>query len=503
MLAHRCAFCRVILCLATISGCIGREPLGTVSEDLTQCVTDGTLPGMDISNGNGSINWSMVHGGGIVFAYMKATQGTGYTDGRFATNWAGARASGVARGAYHFFDPTADGTLQAQHFLTVMGTLSPGDLPPMLDIECPDGDPMCLGYAGGSGIAPGSTIRTRMLDWLSAVQTATGRTPLIYTFPSYFSGAGVTTTGLDTYPLFIANINGTPCFTAPSPWARAAVWQYNWNGTVPGIAGNVDLDRFMGTAADLAAFASGTVGPPMSGPAWAAQYVSESWPLSSVGHVQLHPDERLTVNIVERNVGTHAWDGSTRLATTVPRNRVSALAGPDWIAPDRPAGVTGTVAPGGMYAFTFTIVGPATPGTYDEHLGLVEDGTAWFGDPGQGGPADDVIELIVDVSGSPVDAGAPPDGGRATDGGNAADAHAPTDGETATDASVPPDTADAREAGTDGGTIADTASGMPAGAEPTGGCGCAVQDTRPCHTVSFLGVGAMGFVSRRRRRQRA
>ncbi len=39
----------------------------------------------------------------------------------------------------------------------------------------------------------------------------------------------------------------------PAPWAAATLWQYDWNGTVAGVS-PVDLDRFLGTAADLAAF---------------------------------------------------------------------------------------------------------------------------------------------------------------------------------------------------------------------------------------------------------
>ena len=41
---------------------------------------------------------------------------------------------------------------------------------------------------------------------------------------------------------------------------------------------------------------------------------------------------------------------------------------------------------------------PMQPGEYHEHFSLVEEGTAWFSDPGQGGPADDQIEawIVVD-----------------------------------------------------------------------------------------------------------
>ena len=460
-------------------GCTMDPSLGTVSEAM-QCVSDGTVPGMDIASGQGTIDWPMVHAGGIAFAYMKATQSTDYTDPNFARNWSGAHSAGVLRGAYHFFNPTVDGTLQAQHFLSVMGTLADGDLPPMLDVECPDGDAMCLGYPGGSGSASGSTILTGIEAWMTAVRTATGRTPVIYTFPSYFSGAGVNATSLASDPLFIANIAGTPCFTAPAPWTTAAIWQYNWNGHVPGISGTVDLDRFMGSMADLTAFAHGVA------PAWGAQYVTQSWPLTSVGHVTLRPGQHMTVSIEERNIGSHAWDSNTRLATTVPRDRASALAGPDWVAPDRPAAVTGTVATGATHTFSFTIVGPSATGTYDEHFGFVEDHTAWFSDPGELGPADDVIEMLVDVAGTPVDAGAETDAGA---GGDAeTDAGAETTDVQSTDVQA-----------TDVGATGDVADGGSGGPAPSG-CGCEVGGRDGTGSRVWMVMGAIGVVRARRRR---
>jgi MYXO-CTERM domain-containing protein len=227
-------------------------------DGLSQCPTS-VVEGVDVSDGNGTIDWAQVKGSGVGFAYMKATQGTTFTASSFARNWSGTVANGVLRGAYHFFDPTLDGVLQAQHFLAVMGPLQPGDLPPMLDAECPDGDDRCLGYAGGTGIAPAATIHQRMVDFLDTVEAATGRRPGIYTYPSYFSGNGVVDTDFAADPLWLANlspVNG--CFSVPQAWSRAAIWQYGWHGVVPGISGEVDVDRFMGTADELQAFGQGS-----------------------------------------------------------------------------------------------------------------------------------------------------------------------------------------------------------------------------------------------------
>jgi len=217
------------------------------------CPTD-EVQGIDVASGDGTIDWTKVKASGRDFAFMKATQGTGYTASTFASDWSGSKAAGVLRSAYHFFDPTVDGHAQATHFLSVVGKLDADDLPAMLDLECPDGDAECLGYAGGSGDAPGDTITTRVLDWLGDVETATGKRPIIYSFPSYFDGAGVDVSKLKDYPLFIATLS--TCASVPNDWTTMAFWQYSWTGTVPGVAGQVDVDVFNGTLAQLQAFAN-------------------------------------------------------------------------------------------------------------------------------------------------------------------------------------------------------------------------------------------------------
>jgi len=249
----------ILLC-AGVAGCSAApgqdEATGTTSEALQQCAKS-VVEGIDIYDGTGTIDWKSVKSAGVDFAMIKATQGTYNTQTTFAANWSGSKAAGLYRSAYHFFDPTEDGAAQAQHFLSVLGTPQPDDMPAMLDIECPDGDANCL-YQGASGQASASDIFTRMWAWIDAVEKATGKKPIIYTFGSYFSSNGIDTTGLPPYPLFIADPTGgaTNCFNVPAPWNSAVIWQYSWTGTVSGISGQVDRDRFIGTLAQLGNFAN-------------------------------------------------------------------------------------------------------------------------------------------------------------------------------------------------------------------------------------------------------
>jgi MYXO-CTERM domain-containing protein len=132
---------------------------------------------------------------------------------------------------------------------------------------------------------------------------------------------------------------------------------------------------------------------------YGAQFVSQSFPPASTT-MTMTAGQVVPATLVLKNTGTKAWDSNTRLATTSPRDRKSALADGSWLSDDRPAAVKGTVAPGATYTFGFNLSAPTKPGTYDEHFGVVEEGIAWFSDPGQGGPADNLLEVkIVVVAG--------------------------------------------------------------------------------------------------------
>ena len=130
--------------------------------------------------------------------------------------------------------------------------------------------------------------------------------------------------------------------------------------------------------------------------AYAAQFVSQSFP-SATTTLTMVEGEVIPSYIELKNVGTKTWDSKTKLATTQARDRSSVFADGTWLSKSRLAGVTGTVPPGATYKFSFDLAAPSAPGTYDEFFGVVEEGVAWFGDPGQGGPPDNDLEVKIQV----------------------------------------------------------------------------------------------------------
>jgi len=228
---------------AMTAGCAaqpGGDDADETESHLASCADGDTVEGIDVSEFQGSIDWGAVQRSGRDFAIIRVSDGLGHPDTSFDANWAGAAAAGLVRGTYQFFRPTEDAIAQADLLLARMGSLGPGDLPPTLDVEVTDG-------------ASPSQIRAGVDAWSARVAAATGRTPIVYTAPGFWPSVGG---GPESDTLWVANWQ-VACPTLPFSWTSWKVWQYADNGTVPGIRGLVDLDRFNGSRDALIAFARG------------------------------------------------------------------------------------------------------------------------------------------------------------------------------------------------------------------------------------------------------
>ncbi|MDX6298915.1 MAG: hypothetical protein QOF53_129 [Nocardioidaceae bacterium] len=213
--------------------------------------------GIDISHHQGTVSWSKVSSVGVTFAFMKATEGSTYADPTLKGNWAGAEQQGIYRSAYHFARPTVGSAVtQAKYFVSKAGTFSDkGDLPPVLDLEA-------------SGTLGVTALRSWVSDWLTTVERLTGRTPIIYVSPSFWESQMGNSTAFHHYPLWVANY-GVSSPRVPGGWSTWTFWQRTSTGRVSGIAGNVDMNKFNGSAAQLAKLAntsSDSTGPVPPGP---------------------------------------------------------------------------------------------------------------------------------------------------------------------------------------------------------------------------------------------
>ncbi|MBA2382664.1 MAG: glycoside hydrolase family 25 protein [Chloroflexi bacterium] len=216
---------------------------GSAPNRATTGVTDATatwLEGIDVSHWQGTINWTKVAAAGKKFAIIKATDSTSYIDPMYATNHAQARAAGLWTGAYHFAKPDAtagDAVKEADHFASHI-SLGAGDLIPALDLE----------VSGGLSVA---ALQKWVASFLTEVTAKTGVKPMIYTSPAFWrrymgDSSALADAGYKT--LWVAHWGVSAPAVPASNWGGKGwtFWQYTSDGTVSGIVGRVDLDRFNG-----------------------------------------------------------------------------------------------------------------------------------------------------------------------------------------------------------------------------------------------------------------
>lgn len=219
--------------------------------------------GVDVSAIQGAIDWPAVRASGIEFAYVKASEGAGYTDPRFLRNAQGALEAGLAVGAYTFARPDSkpgDAEREAEYFASLcrgLGLTMPG----MLDLE-------------SKGLLSGAGVLAWASQWCRAYQAATGEINGVYTGKYFFAALGSADPSFADLPLWVAQYPIDPKRSpeaaraympppgampkAPAPWERAQIWQYSGNHgkRVPGVSVDCDRNVWLGTRSEFEAFTS-------------------------------------------------------------------------------------------------------------------------------------------------------------------------------------------------------------------------------------------------------
>lgn len=206
-----------------------------------------TVPGIDVSEHNGDIDWPQVAGSGVRFVFQKVNEGD-YIDHRFsAARVKAAKRAGLLIGGYDFLRPRP-GRTGADEFdifyehAKAAGLLDKGCLRPVADIEA-------TGFSG-----PAAAWRTRryIKSWVAQCVKRTGHHPIIYTSAWFYDGV---IHGRDTFgcKLWVAAYGvNDPRKSIPSAWrGHASFWQYTDKATVPGITGRIDANTYLSSMAAL------------------------------------------------------------------------------------------------------------------------------------------------------------------------------------------------------------------------------------------------------------
>jgi GH25 family lysozyme M1 (1,4-beta-N-acetylmuramidase) len=197
--------------------------------------TSGYREGIDVSHWQGAIDWAKVKAAGKTFAIAKATEGINFKDDRYDRNKVAAMGQGIKFGAYHFARPENNAVTEADWFIDNAG-YEHGMIIPTLDLE----------RTGGLGP---TALTNWVKAWLQRVDQRLGVKPMIYMSPSFWrSNLNDSRWFADNgYAiLWVAHWGVTSPSIPGSNWGGRSwtFWQYTSSGTVPGIAGRVDLNRY-------------------------------------------------------------------------------------------------------------------------------------------------------------------------------------------------------------------------------------------------------------------
>jgi GH25 family lysozyme M1 (1,4-beta-N-acetylmuramidase) len=207
------------------------------------------LTGPDVSHYQGNVNWRAVLAAGHSFGILKATEGTGFTDGMLKTNRANAQAAGIGALGFYHFARTGSPQAEADYFLSKIGALAANEF-------------TCLDWE----ISPGGDVVAWCAAFCDRVKERTGRWPLIYMngpritrdnwAPLVRRGVQLWLAGNGT----AAAYDNNPKFVNVKWWGAPTLKQYTESGSVPGVGGGCDVNVLFGN--DLKALTQGASNPP-------------------------------------------------------------------------------------------------------------------------------------------------------------------------------------------------------------------------------------------------
>ncbi len=207
-------------------------------------VYKGLTLGIDVSQYNGSINWTNVKRDSIDFAFIRlgyrgyGTAGNLALDSQYRTNINNAKAAGINVGVYFFSQAVnyTEGTKEANYVidnLMSQGLMPKVTLPIVIDTEAstaPNGD----GRADGISKAD----RTAAIKGFTDRIKQRGYTPMIYASPSWLTD-NLDLSQLSDVKIWLAH--WTHDIDERSNYTGVyEAWQYTNKGSVSGISGAVD-----------------------------------------------------------------------------------------------------------------------------------------------------------------------------------------------------------------------------------------------------------------------
>lgn len=197
---------------------------------------DYPVRGVDVSEYQGEIDWEKLSNQNIDFAYIKATEGSSYTDERFQYNYQNAITTSLKIGAYHFFSFDSDAISQSENYIKNV----PKDmnlLPPVVDIEF-YGDK-------NKNIPDVEQTREQLKKLLERLEEYYQKKPIIYATNTSYNL--YIKDNFEEYKIWIRDIVSTPNLKDNRKWT---LWQYTNRERLEGYNGEekfIDMNVFNGS----------------------------------------------------------------------------------------------------------------------------------------------------------------------------------------------------------------------------------------------------------------
>lgn len=197
--------------------------------------------GIDTSKWQGLFDFSKAKAKGVKWVIFKGSDvgsatKAGFVDEQAFNSYRNAKANGLLVGAYHWMDASRDGEYQARYYLDNVYNKMELDMPPVLDVEEPDGIKNKAEYIKQTKI------------WLDIVEAETGRVPMVYTANWYLSQFNKKLISFfEKYPLWVAYYANVPEPVLPYPWKKYTIWQYASNASYPNYTGTGGNSRDWGS----------------------------------------------------------------------------------------------------------------------------------------------------------------------------------------------------------------------------------------------------------------
>ena len=256
----------------------GSNPYTKKTYKHTHAKTKYIYYGIDVSQWQGTVNWSKVKADGISFVFIRCSYTSLksfnlHTDPKFTANVTAAAAAGLKVGVYHYSGATSatEAKKEADYVLKVIKPYkSKITLPVMFDYE--PGARVTANYKKTS-----KTTRTKYATTFCNAAKAAGYTSGVYCstswFPDYFN-----TSSLSSYSNWDAHWATKNTYTGAYDF-----WQYSDAGKISGIGGSVDCNfwytntKIAGAATDNGAFTGdATPKPEAASTALTTPYVTTS-----------------------------------------------------------------------------------------------------------------------------------------------------------------------------------------------------------------------------------